>query len=148
MPTPDGVDTADVVLLARHNGALYVLLVQRADDSDAFPGRDALPGGYIEAGESSDVAAQRELTEEIGIAGIGHVLRYLGRYDAPGRDPRGPVVSDAYVGVLSELVRPTAGSDAKSARWTLVSDVLEHYADDLAFDHNQILRDAVAAAMV
>jgi 8-oxo-dGTP diphosphatase len=145
MPTPDGVDTADVVLFAQHNDALYVLLVQRADDSDAYPGRWALPGGYIEPGESSGVAAQRELTEETGISDVGRLLHYVGRYDAPGRDPRGQVVSDAYAGTLPTFVRPNAGSDAKAVRWTLVADVLQQ-PDGLAFDHGQILRDAVAKA--
>ena len=127
--------TADVVLLTGNRGAgrlpFDVLLIQRG--WDPFKGCWALPGGHVDAGETSREAATRELAEEAGIDVDADALRQLGVYDAPGRDPRGRYVTVAYVAVVDRLV-PAAGDDAVAARWWPLNDL-----PDLAFDHADIL---------
>ncbi|MGM0361758.1 NUDIX domain-containing protein [Streptomyces griseoaurantiacus] len=125
--------TADVVLLA----AGYVLLIERG--WDPYEGYWALPGGHVDVGETSVVAAARELEEEAGIAVPVADLRQVGAFDAPGRDPRGRYVSVAYTATLPAPVPPTAGDDATAARWWPL-DALPN----LAFDHANILAAAAA----
>ncbi|WP_381805545.1 NUDIX domain-containing protein [Streptomyces niveus] len=125
--------TADVVLFA----AGHVLLIERG--WDPFAGRWALPGGHVDAGETSLAAAARELEEETGITVSTTEFRQTGTYNAPGRDPRGPYSTDAYTATLPTPVAPTAGDDATAACWWPL-DALP----DLAFDHGQILKDAQA----
>ncbi|MFC0431047.1 NUDIX hydrolase [Kutzneria buriramensis] len=130
---------ADVVLLAEHDGELYVLLVQRG--WPPFEGLWAIPGGHLDEGEDAEVAGRRELVEETGLATAR--LDLVGVYGAPGRDPRGRYVTWAFVARLDHMHEPTAGDDARAARWFLVDTVLASPAS-LAFDHHQILTDAVA----
>ncbi|MFB8247360.1 NUDIX domain-containing protein [Streptomyces sp. NPDC055952] len=125
--------TADVVLLA----AGHVLLIERG--WDPYEGCWALPGGHVDAGETSVVAAARELEEEAGIAVAVADLRQVGAFDAPGRDPRGRYVSVAYTATPPAPVVPSAGDDATAARWWPL-DALP----DLAFDHADILAAAAA----
>ncbi|WP_086706746.1 NUDIX domain-containing protein [Streptomyces antimycoticus] len=131
--TDETIRTADVVLLA----AGHVLLIERG--WDPFKGRWALPGGRVDAGETSLAASVRELEEETGITVPAADVREVGVFDAPGRDPRGRYVSVAYTATLPALVPPTAGDDATAARWWPL-DALP----DLAFDHADILAAAAA----
>jgi 8-oxo-dGTP diphosphatase len=84
----------------------------------------------------------RELAEETGLK--VPQLRQLGAYGAPDRDPRHRTVTVAHLAVLDETAAPTAGDDAAHAEWKPVAWLLD--GDRLAFDHGQILRDALAAA--
>lgn len=134
--------TVDMVLLAVHNDTLHVLLIKRG--WPPFEGAWALPGGYVDEGETFDTAARRELQEETNLVAPEHLAR-VDVYGDPGRDPRGRVVSVAYVAVLPTMPTPTAGDDAREAQWTPVADVLA-VPEGLAFDHHRILTDAVARA--
>lgn len=131
--------TVDLVILTVRNDHLHVLLIER--DNPPFRGQDALPGGFLREGEDLTEAAERELAEETSLDGGALHLEQLRTYGAPGRDPRGPVVTVAYLALAPDLPVPSAGSDARSARWASVNK-----ARGLAFDHDTILGDAVERA--
>ncbi|MGD8966275.1 MAG: NUDIX hydrolase [Anaerolineae bacterium] len=133
--------TADVVLLAAGEGSLQVLLVQR--DKPPFREAWALPGGFVEVGESPEEAARRELEEETDVRDIQ--LEQLRVFGDPGRDPRGHVVTVVFLGLLgldrSADPQPhhvEAGSDAAQARWWPIASL-----PPLAFDHADILAYAL-----
>lgn len=135
--------TVDVVLLAVVDDRTHVLLIQRAADSDAYPGRWSLPGGYVDPDERIATAARRELVEETGITEPAR-LACIGIYDRPDRDPRGRVVSVAYAAALPAPVTAHAGDDAAAACWVSVADAVSgRYGGPLAFDHEEILVDAI-----
>jgi 8-oxo-dGTP diphosphatase len=84
------------------------------------------------------------LEEETGIASIDAHLEQLATYGSPGRDPRGRVVTVAYLALVADLPRPTAGTDAADAAWRPVDALLK--PGRLAFDHRTILRDGLERA--
>jgi 8-oxo-dGTP diphosphatase len=110
-----------------------VLLIRRGHDP--YAGGYALPGGFVEIGETMEAACRREVREETGIE-IGE-LRLVGVYSDPSRDPRGHTVSVAYAAMLPRALSPQSGSDAASAEW-----IADWRSLALAFDHAQILEDA------
>lgn len=130
--------TADTVLVADNgNGGLSVLLIKRG--GEPFKGAWALPGGFVNEGESSVEAAKRELAEETGVnVPDTGTLALIGIYDAPGRDPRGWTISAAYAAQVSRIVEAKGGDDAAEARWFPLNDLPE-----LAFDHGRILADVI-----
>ncbi len=135
--------TVDLVVLTVDQDQLVVLLVRRG--VAPFEGRWALPGGFVADGEDLHDAASRELVEETGIVADAAHLEQLATYGAPHRDPRGRVVSTAYLALVPDLPRPTAGSDAREARWVPVDSALAG-TRSLAFDHRRILTDGVERA--
>jgi 8-oxo-dGTP diphosphatase len=112
-----------------------VLLIRRKNEP--FAGAFALPGGFVDIGETIEASCRREVREETGIE-LGE-LRLIGVYSDPKRDPRGHTVSVVFLARLASALSPRAGSDAACAEW------LENWRDHaLAFDHAQILEDAEA----
>ena len=134
--------TVDLVVLTVRGDELVALVVQRGVEPHV--GRWALPGGFVGEDEDLPDAAARELEEETGIAAIGAHLEQLATYGAPGRDPRGRVVTVAYLALVADLPAPTAGTDAAEAAWLPVDDLLRDRS--LAFDHHRILSDGVERA--
>lgn len=126
----------DVAAFTIADDALLVLVVERG--VAPFRGALALPGGFVRPDEDLADAARRELWEETGVD--EPVLEQLRTYGAPDRDPRARTVSVAHLAVLAEPVSPTAGTDAATAAWRAVPDVRR---EGLAFDHAEILDDAV-----
>ena len=148
---PDGYDpgafppfavTADVVVFTLRADRLHVLLVQRG--ARPFERAWALPGGFVRADEDLEEAALRELLEETGVATGPRHLEQLGAYGHPERDPRMRVVTVAWWAVMAEVPEPEAGSDAAYADLIGVDEILDGQLE-LAFDHRQILEDALEA---
>jgi 8-oxo-dGTP diphosphatase len=136
--------TVDVVVLTMSDNRLHVLLVRRG--VAPFEGMWAIPGGFKRPTETLDDAAMRELVEETSIDGAS-LLTQFGAYGDPGRDPRMNVVTVAYLAVLREVAGIVAGTDAAAAALVPVSDALGGKIE-LAFDHAQIVRDAVERVRV
>ncbi len=132
--------TVDLVILTVRQDLMQVLVIERGQEP--YYGQDALPGGFLRAGEGLREAAERELAEETALDGGSLHLEQLATYGAPDRDPRGRIVTVAYLALAPDLPVPAAGSDARAARWAPAGQV----RDKLAFDHAVILDDAVEYA--
>jgi 8-oxo-dGTP diphosphatase len=130
----------DVVVLTIRSGALQVLLIRRTEPP--YRGRWALPGAFVLPEEDLPVAAARVLTRQTA---AGH-LEQLGSYGYPKRDPRGRVVTVAYLALLPDLSTPSESephrtSETPEGVWHDVVSVSR-----LAFDHTGILADGVERA--
>ncbi len=112
-----------------------VLLIRRKNPP--FEGQYALPGGFVDVGETVKNACRRELKEETGVDANALIL--VGVYSDPKRDPRGHTCSVAFLTRI-EHAEPIAGDDAAAAEW-----VVDWRSITLAFDHAQILADAERA---
>lgn len=117
------------VLIRKDNG--YVFVKRK---NEPYRGRWAIPGGLVEYGETTEEAAKREAKEETGLD--VKLIRLIGVYSDPTRDPRGHCVSIAY---LAEAIsgEMKAATDAKQAK------IFKKRPDKLAFDHSKILEDAI-----
>ncbi len=124
--------TVDVVIFTLH-ADLEVLLVRRKHPP--FEGRWAVPGGFVKEDESLEAAARRELQEETGVRDV--YMEQLYTFGDPGRDPRGRVISVAYLALVPAPLSLQAGSDASDARWWSA-----YKLPRLAFDHAHILEYA------
>ena len=126
--------TVDVVRLmdAPHP---QVLLIRRKNPP--FKDLWALPGGFLEMDETLKESALRELHEETNISDVQ--LTQIGTFGHPDRDPRGRVITVAYVGIIkSEQQKTVAGSDASEVAWFSTSGLPQ-----LAFDHSEIIQKAL-----
>jgi 8-oxo-dGTP diphosphatase len=122
-PTP----TVDVALRVGEEG---VVLIRRRNPPPGW----ALPGGFVDRGESAEQAARRELWEEVG-ADV-ELTGLLGVYSHPERDPRKHTLSVVFTAELEDSSRLRPGDDAGEVR---VFPLRE--PPDMAFDHELILRD-------
>jgi 8-oxo-dGTP diphosphatase len=103
-----------------------------------FQGYYALPGGFIEKGESPENALYREIKEETNLS--VSIIKKIGVYDDPKRDPRGKVHSTAYLcKIVEENYELSGKMDSLMAKFIPIKklETLE-----LAFDHRKILKDA------
>jgi 8-oxo-dGTP diphosphatase len=129
--------TVDCIIFGLDEGQmLKVLLIQRGHD----PYKDhwALPGGFVDMEEDLEAAALRELEEETGVKDL--FIEQLFTFGAPGRDPRGRVISVAYYSLVNLSDHPVnPSSDAKGAEWFSVNEL-----PPLAFDHENILATALS----
>lgn len=108
-----------------------ILLVKRGNDP--FAGMYALPGGYIDHGESAEEAVMREIEEETGLH--TEVLDLVGAYTKLGRDPRGHICTLVYrLLIRGGSLRP--GDDAAEISFFPFNSLPE-----LAFDHAEIIAD-------
>ena len=141
---PEVLLAVDLVILTLRESRLHVLLVERG--IEPYRGSMALPGGFLgHRDEALADAARRELSEEAGLFVDSLHLEEMGIYADPGRDPRGRVVSVAYLAILPRLPDPVAGTDAAKASWEPVESLLSGVVE-LAFDHRRIIGDGVERA--
>lgn len=110
-----------------------LLLIRRKNAPHA--GTYALPGGFVDIGETVEAACRREVLEETGVE--VEELRLVGVYSDPNRDSRGHTVSVAFAAVLHSKQEPNAGSDADGVEWC--EDWL---TKSVGFDHAKIIGDA------
>ncbi len=143
----------DLVMLCVQGGALHVVLMQRADGAE-MGGDWALPGGFVHRDTAPEDTVARVLAEKTGLHGIH--FEQLATYGALGRDPRGHVVSIAYiaiaeaealsVGVVANdtltLARVHVGWSGE-AGGVATAQTADGTLLPLAFDHADILGDMV-----
>jgi 8-oxo-dGTP diphosphatase len=125
-PPKTPLATVDVIIEAGGG----IVLVKRRNPPLGW----ALPGGFIDPGESAAHAARREAKEETGMD--VELTELLGVYSDPKRDPRGIfTVGTVFIGRAAG--RPVGGDDAAEAR-VFPADALPA---DVAFDHPTIIAD-------
>ncbi|MBQ2101136.1 MAG: radical SAM protein [Lachnospiraceae bacterium] len=125
----------DLVVLNKEH--TKILLINRADHP--FVNRLALPGGFYKPSDDTlEFAASRELMEETSVFAKVTEKNLVKVTSTKGRDPRGWIMSVAYLLELDEaLVRPIANSDALYAKWVELSSLEK---DKMAFDHYDIIQ--------
>ncbi len=119
------VPTVDIIIVSGTD----VVLVERRNEPRGW----ALPGGFVDYGESLETAALREAREETGL--VLENLAQFGAYSEPGRDPRHHTITFVFSATSNGV--PCAGDDARQARLF----PLEHLPENLCFDHGKILAD-------
>ena len=131
---PPCYHTVDAVIfgLTPDEWVLKVLLILRGREGSPFFNHWALPGGFLDPGETLNAGVRRELWEETHFEPA--YLEQLGTFGDPGRDPRGWIVSTAYM-ALTQPSLVEGCDDAKDARWWPVDQL-----PPLAFDHDKILK--------
>jgi len=129
-PTP--ALAADVIIELIDRPGRPIVLIERRNPPHGW----AIPGGFVDIGETVEHAAMREAHEETGLR--VRLIQLLGCYSDPRRDPRGHTVSVVYVGTAEGA--PQARDDALAAA---VFD-LTRLPNALAFDHASILEDYAA----
>lgn len=120
--------TVDIVIeLAGGEGPGPIVLIQRANEPQGW----ALPGGFVDYGESVEQAAKREALEETGLQ--VELLALLGVYSQPGRDPRFHTQTTVFAARAEGS--PKAGSDAAGLKLFGLKDLPQ----PICFDHGLIL---------
>jgi 8-oxo-dGTP diphosphatase len=119
----------DGVIIKNH----IIVLVKRS--KPPFEGQYALPGGFVEYGETVESALIREIVEETGLK--VKIKSLIGVYSDPNRDPRGHIISIAFRAQIigGEVL---SGSDASEVRFFDIRNLPR-----LAFDHKKIIQDAL-----
>lgn len=132
---PHPAVTTDIVVFTIRHDALKVLLIKRA--ADPYLGSWALPGGFVGIDEDLDAAAERELSEETGVADV--YLEQLYTFGKPDRDPRERVITVAYYALIpSDRIQIRAATDAEAVGWFALDEL-----PGLAFDHEEIFSMAL-----
>ena len=131
---PHPAVTTDCVIFGFDGVSIKVLLVQRG--IDPYKGAWAFPGGFLKMNETAEECARRELEEETGLKNAQVEQFYT--FSGVDRDPRERVITIAHY-ALVKMEDVKAGDDAAVARWFAYNEI-----PSLAFDHDRILRKAMA----
>jgi 8-oxo-dGTP diphosphatase len=121
--------TVDIIIEMVDRPGRDIVLIERRNP----PHGHALPGGFVDVGESLEQAAIREAQEETSLN--IHLTALLGCYSDPSRDARGHTVSAVYIAQAKG--QPRANDDARA----LALYAIDSIPADLAFDHGLILQD-------
>jgi len=122
--------TVDIIIEVEAGGVeTGIVLIKRRNEPLGW----ALPGGFVDYGESLEEAAVREAKEETGLS--IHIIRQFHTYSDPKRDPRFHSISTVYIAKAQGL--PEARDDAQEAGIFNQDNLPE----DIVFDHLKILRD-------
>lgn len=124
--------TVDAVIICEDDS---IVLIKRK--KDPYKESWALPGGFVEYGETVESAAIREVKEETGLD--VDLCRIVGVYSDPDRDPRGHTVTICYLAIKTGG-KLKADTDASDVQCIKKDDTLKL---KLAFDHDFILKDAL-----
>jgi 8-oxo-dGTP diphosphatase len=116
-----------------HNQDVHVILVFRRDPPKA---RYAIPGGFVQVGETVEEATIREVKEETNLTIVS--LEQFAMYSDPSRDPRRHTASMVFRCQVQSIVELHSGDDAKEVKVIKLKDALSL---TLAFDHLKILTD-------
>ena len=119
------VPTVDTII--RYLGG--IILIQRRNPPEGW----ALPGGFVDYGETLEAAAVREAKEETGLD--IKLIRQFHTYSDPSRDPRQHTISTVFIAEASGEAK--AGDDAAE----LETFLRNRLPDNIVFDHKQILED-------
>ncbi len=120
---------ADTIIELIDHPARPIVLIERLYPPHGW----AIPGGFVDVGETMEDAARREAREEVGLE--VRLTKLLGLYSDPSRDARGHTVTAVYVAEAHG--NPVAADDAKKAAPVLMDDL----PSPLAFDHALVLED-------
>jgi 8-oxo-dGTP diphosphatase len=107
-----------------------IILVERSNPPYGW----ALPGGFLDRGESLEQAAVREAKEETNLDLVN--MRQFHTYSDPGRDPRFQTISTVFI--AESQGKPRSGDDAKNLKVVRYEDLPEL---DYAFDHKMIIKE-------
>jgi 8-oxo-dGTP diphosphatase len=133
---PRPMVTVDAAVFTFSDDKAKVLLINRGNEP--FKGKWALPGGFVDMDEELEDAVARELEEETGLATVQ--LEQMRTFGTVGRDPRGRMITIVFMGIATEeQTKIKAGDDAAEAQWFDIEKV----PDDMAFDHNEVVRFAI-----
>lgn len=124
-PTP----TVDIIIELIDRPHRPIVLIERLNPPYGW----ALPGGFVDYGETVETAAEREATEETGLQ--VELIEQFYVYSAPDRDPRQHTLSVVFIATATGT--PNAGDDAKN----LNCFELWQLPQTLCFDHDRILQD-------
>jgi len=120
------IPTVDIIIETEQGG---IVLIKRKNPPFGW----ALPGGFVEYGETLEEAAMREAKEETGLD--VELIRQFHSYSSPDRDPRFHTITTVFI--AKGRGTPRAADDAKEVA-IFTKDSLP---EDIAFDHRQILMD-------
>ena len=135
--------TADCIVITKE-AEPKVLLIERGDEP--FKGCWAFPGGFMNMDENTEQCAIRELEEETGQK-VSEVHQ-IGAYSKVDRDPRGRTVTVAYLAIVDAPMAVSGQDDAAKAQWFPLTAFLDKPSGkaerpELAFDHEEIMKDAI-----
>jgi 8-oxo-dGTP diphosphatase len=123
------IPTVDAII----QNSSSILLIKRS--KDPYKNQFALPGGFVNKGETIEEAIKREVYEETSLE--VHPIDILGVYSDPKRDPRGHMMTVVFI-VLVIRGNPSAGDDAKEISWIPIEKINDI---KIAFDHKLVIHD-------